>query len=403
MYEENDNLGDPLSEDFSKKKSEQQQTQKNQGSQPETSEEPQQEKNEQYRPGDDGLGMPEQEAEDIKVIKEQAGVLEDEQQLSESEQQEQFERKLRELERFTRFFRFPAGLKKILTLILLIAAGVCGLLIISQGCAFLNELNQLTQGSEILRISLLSLFGLFSLLILFSILRLLFFTGKLKTSKGINVRALNTLSERTELQKAARKRKAEARRELQQYLNDYPLKRDKTDELIASGLKKEDIHALTKARDRLLDENTPLSDTEWLNEYKRMFQSTLDKAAARVVSRYSLKAGAATAASPVSFVDQAMVIYVCVSMTQDLIRIYNLRPAAGQSLIMLSFSIINIYISGALEESTERFMESVSENIPGGISGTFQSILGKASEGTLNGLLIWRLGRRVTGFLKPVK
>ncbi|AQQ08507.1 hypothetical protein L21SP3_00290 [Sedimentisphaera cyanobacteriorum] len=399
MQDENDSLGDPLSEDFSEKKKAQEKPD------PKTNPKnnPQPENSEQYRPGDDGLGMPEDEAEDIRVIKEQAGILEDEQQLSESEQQEQFERKLRELESFSRFLRFPAGLKKILTLILLIAAGVCGLLIVSQGCSFFNELNQLTQGSEILRISLMSLFGLFALLILFSIARLLFFTGRLKTSQGINVQALNTLSERTELQKAARKRKAEARKELQQYLKDYPLKRDKAEKLITSGLKKEDIHALTKARDRLLDENTPLSDTEWLNEYKRIFQSTLDKAAARIVSRYSLKAGAATAASPVSFVDQAMVIYVCVSMTQDLIRIYNLRPAAGQSLIMLSFSIINIYISGALEESTERFMESVSENIPGGISGTFQSILGKASEGTLNGLLIWRLGRRVTGFLMPVK
>ena len=382
------NLGDPLSEDFSKKKT--------------AAEESPKEPHQNMRPGDDGLGLPNEEAEDIRVLAEQSSILQSENDIKLEDQEEEFQEKLRELEGLTKFLKIPSGFKRTMMLILLVLAGLCGIFIITQTLAFFRDLSDVVT-SKPLMIGILTLFGLFAAIILFAIFKLIFMASSMKTSKSLNVEALNTLSERGKLQNIARKKAGEARVLLTDYLKSYPLERDSKKLLTHAGLKPEEIRMLTEARQRLLDEDMPIADGQWLEEYKRTFQATLDKVSKRMIGRYALKAGAATAASPVSFIDQAMVLYVCVSMTRDLIRIYNLRPAAGQSLIMLSFSVINIYISGTLEETTEKFMESVSESIPGSVSGAFTTLLGKASEGTLNGPLIWRLGKRVVSYLQPVK
>ena len=382
------NLGDPLSEDFSKKKT--------------AAEESPKEPHQNMRPGDDGLGLPNEEAEDIRVLAEQSSILQSENDIKLEDQEEEFQEKLRELEGLTKFLKIPSGFKRTMMLILLVLAGLCGIFIITQTLAFFRDLSDVVT-SKPLMIGILTLFGLFAAIILFAIFKLIFMASSMKTSKSLNVEALNTLSERGKLQNIARKKAGEARVLLTDYLKSYPLERDSKKLLTHAGLKPEEIRMLTEARQRLLDEDMPIADGQGLEEYKRTFQATLDKVSKRMIGRYALKAGAATAASPVSFIDQAMVLYVCVSMTRDLIRIYNLRPAAGQSLIMLSFSVINIYISGTLEETTEKFMESVSESIPGSVSGAFTTLLGKASECILNGLLIWRLGKRVVSYLQPVK
>jgi uncharacterized membrane protein YcjF (UPF0283 family) len=381
-----DNLGDPLSEDFEK-------TQK-----------PSSADNvpPQIRPGDDGLGIPSEAADGASVVPATGSIFEGEEEIDEELREEEFEARLAELYRFSRFLKVPGKLKKVLVLLLLAVAGACGVYVVSQTCSFLSNLDDITT-SKTIRIVIAAAFSLFGALMLAAVLHLLYMVSRIKTSQSVNLAALTTLSERGHLQSIARKKAGEARKRLETYLESYPLAKESKRSLLHSGLKEEELKALVNARDRLLDKELPATDVEWLGEYKRTFQSTIDKASSRIIGRYSLKAGVATAASPVSFIDQAMVIFVCISMTKDLIRIYNLRPAAGQSLIMLSFSVINIYISGALEETTERFMESVAENVPGTIPGAFKTALGKASEGSLNGLLIWRLGRRVVSFLQPVR
>jgi len=151
-----------------------------------------------------------------------------------------------------------------------------------------------------------------------------------------------------------------------------------------------------------------------LNEFDSSIVSLLDIAAKKRIGTYAKSVALGTAASPIKLIDQLIVMYASFSLISELMRIYNLKPAFGQSAAILARSIVHAYLSGAIGEHIGSGFESVAESVESvyaelGMSGTASvgsgimgAIAPKVAEGGLNGLLIWRLGKQAQKLLRPL-
>lgn len=89
-------------------------------------------------------------------------------------------------------------------------------------------------------------------------------------------------------------------------------------------------------------------------------------------------------------------------MIKDLMQLYNLRPAFGQATIIFAQAILQTYLSGIAEETTESVMDYIADS-SGALVGSLSKVLEKASEGGLNAMLILRLGKRTISALKFIE
>ena len=98
-------------------------------------------------------------------------------------------------------------------------------------------------------------------------------------------------------------------------------------------------------------------------------------------------------------------------MIKELMVIYGLRPAFGQTPVILARSILMIYLSGLLQDLSDRASDTVANMIDdswtevAGMIGQrpLSAIASGAAEGIVNGFLIWRLGKRTISQLQPVR
>ena len=181
--------------------------------------------------------------------------------------------------------------------------------------------------------------------------------------------------------------------------------------LLAAGLTEEDQHQLDEAKRYLLAEEF-LPSSEWVVEYQSRFQDVLDNAARRRARQYGQRAALGTALVPVGALDQTLILYCCLRLVRELLVIYNVRPAFGQTATILARAIVQTYLGGEMqgltEEGTEAGLEAVlggsaEELLLGSAATALASQLGaKLVEGGVNGLLVWRLGTRTISFLQPV-
>ena len=360
----------------------------------------------QARKGDHGLGVPEFEPENARILTDKE-VAEHARKLDDKLRVE-FEQKLKELEvAGGGKWHLPYPVRSFLTWLILAVSAILGLFLISQGVSFYSEIKVMPQPFNwIVGIGA----GLLASILVLLILKLLLMLISLHRSPGISLKTMEVLKERQSWQKLANEHSEKAQTELKKYLKSYKLNGDTRKRLIAVGLTEQEYESLLTGKDYLLSDEVPLSPDEWIAQFTNRFQGILDSVAKRRTKQYATRAGLGTAISPVTIIDQSVVLYSCVALIKDLMFLYHLRPAFGQTAVILARAILNTYLSGMLEEVTEKAADSLSESISdwsGDMAGLLGSGLGRAigtktTEAMLNGFLIWRLGKRTMSQIQPV-
>jgi uncharacterized membrane protein YcjF (UPF0283 family) len=357
------------------------------------------------RAGDSGLGVPEFEPVASRPLS--AAEIAAHQQAVDAALREKAEAMLAELE-LDEGWRLPAPIRRFCAYVLVLLAAVLGLFMVTQVVQFFAEINALPPWSQGLAIGGLVLFGGALAVVLF---QLLWGVVRLQRSPRIHLKAMTALAERRQMQFLAAEKQADARRVLMRYLRDYPVEKRSRMKLLAMGLSEPDWESLLTARDQLLDADRTQSDADWLAAFGRSFQGALDKLARRRIKQYARRAGIGTAASPVAMVDQLVVLFSCTAMVKDLFVLYHLRPAFGQTAVILARSVVLTYLSGMIEETAETVADATADSLADFMGESASVLTGavgravgaKTAEAALNGLLIWRLGKRAMGQLQPIR
>lgn len=353
------------------------------------------------REGDSGIGIPAVQPASFRPI------TEEEKQMHQQEVdlvlQEKAEALLSQIQA-DEGWEIPRPLRRAGAFILLAVAAILGLFLVTQIVQFFADIQALPQGARWVAQGGLILFGGILIFLFFS---LLWGMICLQRSPRVHLKALVHLAERQELQLVVYQKQAEARLALETYLRDFPLNGKQKRRFTAMGMTEAEWNSLEKSRARLLDSKHVKTSTEWLDEFDRTVQGILDACAKRRVAKYALRVGAGTAASPLAMVDQLIVLYGSSAMMKDLFQLYHLRPAAGQTVVLLVKSLTHTYLSGMVENATENAADVIAENLPEAgnalVGGGLKFAGAKAAEGVLNAILIRRLGRKAITLLQPVK
>ena len=301
-----------------------------------------------------------------------------------------------ELPRFVRRLAFWGGLA---------VAAVVGLLLLTQVAALIANIEAMTGP---LRWILGMLGAVCGAVILWLALRLAWVLVRLGKNPSVNGAALATLRERQVWQQLAVEQFDQAESKLKEYLADYPVDPEANRPLIAAGLTEEEVNRLHDAKRHLLADAF-LPSSEWVAEYERRFQDVLDRAARRRASRYGQRAALGTALVPVAVLDQALILYCCLKLVREMLVIYNVRPAFGQTTTILAQAIVQVYLGGEIQSLAEEgaagldgVAVSAEELAGSAATGLAPHVGAKLVGGGVNGLLVWRLGTRTISFLQPV-
>ena len=356
---------------------------------------------------DEGLGIPQSRVEGARTLTDEE--IKDHEHRQDEELRREFERKLEELGTGSTSFNLPAGVLRLVTWIGWGVASVLGLFLVAQGTALVDDIRMLpTPFDWIAGVSA----SVFAIILIVLILKLGIMLARLRRSPAISLRSLEALQQRERWQRLAKRHTEHAKGELQDYLKGYELGGDTRKRLRVFGVSEDQYDKLVEAHESLLGDE-PLSPDEWLKAFSLRFQSILDAAAERRAKSYAMKVGVATAATPVAVIDQLIVLYSCVALTKELMTIYGLRPAFGQTATLLARSIVATYLSGLAQELSEDGVDTVwdtvaqyQEELSTGpwMQGIAAKIgAAKIAEGALNGFLIQRLGKRTISLLQPVR
>ncbi|MBN2686294.1 MAG: DUF697 domain-containing protein [Pontiellaceae bacterium] len=356
------------------------------------------------RAGDSGLGIPEFEPEKSRPLSD------DEKRNHRKKTEEQLRLKaesmLLELEQDDGW-KLPATIRRFCSMALIVLAAVLGLFLVTETLQFTATVQSLPSWGRWLALSGLILFGGLLALVLLNILWSL---ARLHRSPRIHLRSMKALAERRQMQVIAAEKQSEARKLLEKYLREYPTARKDRKRMLALGMTDQEWNGLLTAKDRLLEASRPLTPGEWLDDFQREFQELLDDVARRRVKQYAFRIGAGTATSSIAIVDQMIVLYGCTAVVKDLFAVYHLRPAFGQTVVILARGVVQTYLSGMIEEAAENAVDFTADSLKdvlGEGTGFLTSTVGraisaKAAEAALNGYLLQRLGKRAIAQLQPV-
>ncbi|MFW5731450.1 MAG: DUF697 domain-containing protein [Desulfonatronovibrionaceae bacterium] len=360
------------------------------------------------RKNETGLGQPDlspgpEEKQDIHSVS-----LE-EMDISRKDQEElsrEFEQKLMEFEKTG--IKIPAALYRVFLWIVLFLGSVLGLFLTGQGVRFAGEVSNLDSPWNVLVSAIF--WGLLALVVLV-LCRLSAMFFKFRKKARIDVKALKKLSERRRFQELAAGKMEQAREVLYDYVDEYSLS---TPGLKFPGLDMAELEKLKKYKQALLDKYGYADCSRWIREFEESFVYLLDKAAARRIRAYARNVAMGTAASPFRFLDQLVVLYSSLKLISELLQIYHLRPALGQSTIILARAIIQAYLSGIAADQSEAGVEAFSEHFKdlfNEISSTTgmsmvtdatRLVLPHVSQGAMNAFLIWRLGKQARKMVRPL-
>ena len=324
-------------------------------------------------------------------------------------QRERLRQQLQQLEAVGNGLQLPPSLLRLATIAGVLLAAVLGLLVATQVTALVADLRMTpTPWSWIL--------GGFGAVcagaLLWIIFRLFVTVLRLRRNPGVNAAAVQALQERSACQRVAAEHAQQAEAKLREYLASYGLEAGDRRRLTAAGLKEEEFEDLVAAKQRLLDVDSPLPPADWLKDFVGRFQDILDDAARRCARSYGTRVALGTAMSPIAVVDQAVVLYASMRLVRNLLVLYNVRPAFGQTATILARAIIQTYLAGEIEQLAEDGIDAASDALTSQSEELFGSAMGvgtatpfaaKFAEGATNGLLVLRLGNRTRSFLQPVR
>lgn len=366
---------------------------------------------EMLREGETGLGRPEQAPLHQQPLSDDdRKALRDDDARREAEE---LDRINQELACDTEVFRWLGWFSSPLAFTLLIgAAGLAGLFLFNQVMMLLGSLAAQPQWIQYAGYTAITILGG---AVVLSMLRLLVLYIRLKRNQQVRLRVLNELSVRTRLRWLVKAKADEARARVEDYLRTYPLGTEKEKRKLRQlGLADDRLRALETARIELLDPARYASMEQWFDRFRTCFQSVLDDVAAERISYWSKRTGAVTAVSPNGFVDGAATLYHGFSMIGDLCRIYNLRAGRAGTAVLLGQVFFYSYLAGQVndlesvaQDQLESALSPLSDVAAAGTIGGVVAKLGgklgtKALAGTLNYLLLRRLGRYACRLLRPV-
>jgi uncharacterized membrane protein YcjF (UPF0283 family) len=303
-------------------------------------------------------------------------------------------------------FEIPVGFRRFYSMALWLIAAVMGMFLVTEVVRFVSGLKALPLWAQWLSSVCLIIFASIIVFVLFSILISII---KLQKTPQISTKAMKKLSERRCMQEDIQKRSAKSKRELKKYLGSYFLDGKKRNQLRKMGMTEEDLEKLDIGQRYLLESR--LSTEDWIEDFGKKFQAVLDDFANKRVEKHANYVGVGTATVSIAMIDRWIVLYGCMAMIKDLLVIYNLRPAFGQSLLIFSKSIIYIYMSGLVEDAAEvatqsavDFSQKLTEDGVNVLSGPITKVVGaKVTEFLVNKILLKRLGKRAISLLQPVR
>ena len=229
---------------------------------------------------------------------------------------------------------------------------------------------------------------------------------RLRAVRQIDIAALEELRRRAATRRDGLDHFRTAREQLHGYLERYPLTDAGYQGLLRAGLTAENIEALAKSRDILLDR--PIDSRSWLEEFRSRFQDPIDRAAAARVRSWSLKAAGSVVFSPIPLLDAMLVLGISFRLIGDLCALYNVRSSRAGTLVILRRAVTAAFIAGVAENATETAAEELAEmageTTLGALGARVAGFVGpKLAEGAVNGLFIRRLGRATISLLQPLK
>ena len=354
------------------------------------------------RDGDTGIGIPPSAGTDDARPVPEAEVVEQKRR-EDDEQRERLSERIRQFEA-SATLQLPAGLVRVAVSMGLLFAAILALLVVTQVASLVVDIGAMTAPWN-------WLVGTFAALIAAILVwiasKLAFSLLRLKRNPSVNLAAIRALQERDAWQRLATEHTDQAELKLRDYLAEYNLDAKVSSTLIDSGLlAPNEFHRLSEARNTLLCDEMPLPSSEWLHAFTHRFQSVLDDAAERRAKSYGIRAAVGTAISPIPMLDQAVVLYSALRLVRDLLVLYNVRPALGQTATVLARTIVQTYLGGQAQGITEAVAEAAWRDIIGSPAELFGSLatraVAKSTEGIANGYLVWRLGRRAKVLLQPV-
>lgn len=366
----------------------------------------------ELRPGENDLGRPRQTPRELHPL------TDAERKQIQAEELERAARDLAEAEEllvsdptlgWAGWFAHPLAVAMLLG-----SMGVLGLFLTSQTLSILGSLASqppalMTLGYTVLTV----LAGL----ILVAVGRLGLLYWRLTRNRQIRLEGLAELSQRTRLRWLVNARTQEARKQLELYLQGYPLQPGgiRTGHPLKKlGITEESESDLIRQRENLLDPARFSSSSEWFEQFRQSFQRKLDAAAEARIRYWSNRAWVVTALAPNGLYDSLATTYFGFAMITDLCQIYNLRAGRTGTAVLLGRVFFNAYLAGqvgdweklAEDQYDQLFLEAcqiagvgVGANVVGKVLG---KVGAKATTGYLNRVLLLRLGMYTCRLLRPV-
>jgi uncharacterized membrane protein YcjF (UPF0283 family) len=232
------------------------------------------------------------------------------------------------------------------------------------------------------------------LLIVIVFFRLIWSWYSLNKFVQVSFDELKTMSMRQETRKEATHYSKKARKILKGYLDTYPF------HLIEKGrfpINSDKLKDLTQSRDFLLNLNT--STNNWIDKFNDSFLTQLDVIVSDKIKKQAVKAALAIIASPLRILDAIIVLCLSLELLKDMCKIYNLR-LGGLALPVLFVKVIrNAFIGEVASQLTDELPNIFGTTIG---SSFFKLAGAKITEGGINALFMFRLGRSAQKLLRPL-
>jgi len=296
--------------------------------------------------------------------------------------------------------QIPEPLLKLCRYFAATTAAVLVLLLVSQATSTLAQIRMFPVWSQWC-IGVLLAFVV--VVILYIVVKLLTLFFKLKKNEQINLTSVKNLASRDALRHIVSQKNAQSVATLRAYILDFPT--DQEAQFVKFGITRADYAILQETRLKLLEPSSAENPERFIELFVAGFQLHLDSAATNISKNYAKKVALKTAVSPLSLLDNAIVLSLNLLMVKDFMTLYNLRMnLTGAGYILLQ-AIGQTYIAGELQDMTESLADSIrdmlNDHVASLAAGVAGIVLAKTGEGLANGIMTYRLGKTVARLLKP--
>lgn len=279
----------------------------------------------------------------------------------------------------------------------------------------LSEVFQFVQAIQaapfVLQIAAYCCVGILALAFCVAAFRLVLTYRKLGTTPQILIPAPNDAASRAITREQLSRQLDAGYEAMRAIVEQYPIHvADQVKLLKRSGLTDEDI-VILRDNIRSLLEKEGVGKAKWLADCESLFIAMLDRCAKKRVSDYAQRVAIKTAMMPTGLGDSLIVCANAVFLVEELCRIYFVRTSLGNSALLAARLAFNTFISAKLEDRIDEVSDTLFEGAIGGCAEIWKEIVGKvalgvlkrATEGTANLVLFYRLGSAAIVMLRPIR